>query len=94
MLHPSLLLDWKVLVVSDSLVFMVCSLPGSSVHGLSQARILEWEPFPSPGDLLHSGVKAGSPALKADSLPSESRGKINYVLSIFTILQSGSACCY
>ena len=24
--------------------------PGSSVHGILQARILEWVPFPSPGD--------------------------------------------
>ena len=33
---------------------MDCSLPGSSVHGISQARILEL-PFPSPGNphLLH-----------------------------------------
>ena len=30
---------------------MNCSLPGSSVHGISQARILELVPFPSPGDL-------------------------------------------
>ena len=28
-----------------------CSPPGSSVHGISQARILEWVPFPPPGDL-------------------------------------------
>ena len=28
-----------------------CSLPGSSVHGILQARILEWVPIPSPGDL-------------------------------------------
>ena len=26
---------------------MDCSLPGSSVHGISQARILEWVPTPS-----------------------------------------------
>ena len=32
-----------------------CSLPGSSVHGIFQARILEWLPFPSPGDLPNSG---------------------------------------
>ena len=30
------------LVVSDSCDPMVCSLPGSSVHGILQARILEW----------------------------------------------------
>ena len=28
-----------------------CSPPGSSVHGILQVRILEWGPFPSPGDL-------------------------------------------
>ena len=27
---------------------MNCSPPGSSVHGILQARILEWLPFPSP----------------------------------------------
>ena len=31
---------------------MDCSTPGSSVHGILQAGILEWvKPFPSPGDL-------------------------------------------
>ena len=25
-----------------------CSRPGSSVHGISQARVLEWVPSPSP----------------------------------------------
>ena len=27
---------------------MDCSLPGSSVHGIFQARVLEWVPSPSP----------------------------------------------
>ena len=27
---------------------MDCSLPGSSVHGIFQARVLEWGPLPSP----------------------------------------------
>ena len=27
---------------------MVCSLPGSSIHGIFQARVLEWVPLPSP----------------------------------------------
>ena len=30
---------------------MDCSPSGSSVHGVLQARILEWLPLPSPGDL-------------------------------------------
>ena len=46
-------------VVSDSLNPMDCSLPGSLVHGIFQARILDWSglPFPSPGDLPHPGIE-------------------------------------
>ena len=33
---------WSRSVVSNSLQPMDCSLPGSSVHGISQARVLEW----------------------------------------------------
>ena len=40
-----------------------------SVHGISQARILEWVPFPSPGDLLDPGIQPGPPAFQAGSLP-------------------------
>ena len=79
---------------------MDCSPPGSFVHGISQARILEWVaipfsrrwtvalqaplsmgfprqeywsglPFPSPGDLPDPGIEPKSPALQANSLPSE-----------------------
>ena len=51
---------------------MGCSPPGSSVHGILQARTLEWVlPFPSPGDLPDPEIEPGSPALKADSSPSE-----------------------
>jgi len=46
---------------------MDCSLLGSSVHGIFQARILEWVAFPSAGDLPDPGIKPGSPALQADS---------------------------
>jgi len=40
---------------------MDCSLPGSSVHEILQARILEWAAFPSPGDLPDPGIKPKSP---------------------------------
>ena len=30
---------------------MDCSLPGSSVHGISQARILEWVAISSPREV-------------------------------------------
>ena len=51
------------------------SPPGSTVPGILQARILEWIPFPSPGDLPNSGIEPGSPALQSESLPSEPPGK-------------------
>ena len=43
-----------------------CSLPGSSVHGILQARILEWVAIPSPGDLPDLGIEHSSPAMQAD----------------------------
>ena len=58
--------------MSDSLQPVDCSPPGSSVHGVLQARILE--PFPSPGDLPDPGIEPWSPALQEDSLPSEPPG--------------------
>ena len=42
---------------------MDCSLPGSTIHGIFQARILEWVAIPSPGDLPDPGIEPGSPAL-------------------------------
>ena len=44
-------------------------------HGILQARILEWKPFPSPGDLPNPGIKPRSPTLQEDSLPAEPEGK-------------------
>ena len=34
-----------------------CSPPGSSVHGIFQARILEGVPFPTAGDLPDPGIE-------------------------------------
>ena len=52
---------------------MDCSPPGSSVHGISQARILEWVvPFPSLGDLPDPGIEPISLASlhwQGESLP-------------------------
>ena len=49
--------------------------PGSSVHGILQAGILEWIAIPFSRDLPNPGIEPGSPALQADSLPSELPGK-------------------
>jgi len=55
---------------------MDCSLPGSSVHGIFQARVLEWGAISFSRDLPDPGIKPSSPALRADTLPSEPPGKI------------------
>ena len=37
-----------------------CSPPGSSAHGILQARILKWDAFLTPGDLPDPGIKPTS----------------------------------
>ena len=54
---------------------MDCSSPGFSVHGILQARILEWVAIPFSRDLPKPGIEHESPALHADSLSSEPPGK-------------------
>ena len=68
---------------------MEYSLPGSSVHGILQAGILEWVAISSPGDLSDPGIEPTSPVLQADSLPTELRVKsllftyfFHFILSI------------
>ena len=53
------------------------SPPGSSPLSMGFPRQVYWSglPCPPPGDLPKSGIKPGSPALQADSLPSEPPGK-------------------
>ena len=70
----------KVLVAKSYLTLcdpMGCSPPGSSIHGISQARIPEWVAIPSPGDIPDAGIEPRSPVLQADFLPSEPPGKKN-----------------
>ena len=54
---------------------MDCSLPGSSVHGISQARILEWIAISFSRGTSRAGIEPRSPAFQTDSLPSEPPGK-------------------
>ena len=54
--------------VPDSATPMVCSTPGSSVHGILQARIPEWATIPFSGDLPNPGIGPRSHTLQADSL--------------------------
>ena len=60
--------------------------PGSSVLGLLQARILEWVPFPSPGDFPDPGVEPRSPALQVNSLSSGHQRSPEHTLYVFNSL--------
>ena len=71
----------KVLVTQSCLILhdpTDCKLPGSSVHGILQARILEWVVIFSSRD------QTRSPTLQAESLPSDTPGKslkkVNHLL--------------
>ena len=41
---------------------MDCSLPGSSVHGIFQAIVLEWIAISFSKDLPNPGIEPGSPS--------------------------------
>ena len=49
-----------------------CQAPLSM--GFSRQEYCSGLPFPSAGDLPNLGMEAGSPALQADSLPSDHQG--------------------
>ena len=51
------------------------SLSGSPSMGFSRQEYWSGLPFPSPGDLPYPGIEPGSPALQADSLPTEPLGE-------------------
>ena len=55
------------------------SLPGSSVHEILQARILEWVAY--VGNLPDPGVKLGSSVLQVDSLSADLPGREAPILS-------------
>ena len=57
-----------------------CSLPGFSVHGILQARILEWVTISFSRDLPDPGIEPGSLSLEVDALTSEPPKKPIYLL--------------
>ena len=68
---------------------MDCSPPGSSVHGILQARILEWVDMPS-----NPGMEPVSSALQADFLPlcHLRSPSLCYTVETNTILKSNDEC--
>ena len=62
-------------VVSHSFLTHGHSPPGSCNHGISQQEYCDGVPFPPSGDLPDPETEPRSPALQANSLPSEPPGK-------------------
>ena len=54
---------------------MDCSPPGSSVHSILQASVLEWVAIPISRGSSALGIKPGSQALQAGSSLSKPPGK-------------------
>ena len=53
---------------------MDCTCQAPPSMGFSRQDYWSGLLFPSPGDLPNPGIEPGSPALQADSLPSEPQG--------------------
>ena len=53
----------------------LCDTTDHTVHGILQARILEWVVMPSSRGSSQPRIEPMSPSLQADSLPSEPPGK-------------------
>ena len=56
-----------------------------TVHGLLQARILEWLGIPFSGDLPNPAVEPRYPTLQVDSSPAEPPGKPNSGLQLIVV---------
>ena len=66
--------------------------PASSVHGIFQARILEWVAISFSRGSSDTGIKPRPPALQADSLPFEPPGKADkyYTCDLCTVWNNGT----
>ena len=65
-------------VVYNSCDPMDCSQPDSSVHGISQARILEWLTISFSRESSNSGIEPRPPKLQVDYLSTEPSRKFSY----------------
>ena len=84
--------------MSDSVTPRTVAFQAPLSTGFSRQEYWSGLPLPSPGYLLLSGIEPVSPALQADSLPSEPPGKPNHIhqfssAQFISIAQSCPALC-
>ena len=74
-------------VLSNSLQLHGLYSPlGSSVHGIFQARILDWVAFPSPENLPNPGTEHVSPALAGGFFTTEPSGEPKLTLYCMSVI--------
>ena len=67
-----------------------CSLLGSSVHGILQARMLEWVAISFPRGSSQPGIKSVSPALAVGFFPTGPSGKPHEVPRVVRFIETES----
>ena len=72
----------KVKVTQSCLT--LCDPMDYSVHGILQARILEWVPFPSPGDLPNQNIGEGSLSLLQGIFPTQGLNRVSCIAGRFS----------
>jgi len=65
---------------------MDCSLPGFSIHGILQARILEWVTISFSRGSSYPGIEPRSPSLEAAALTSEPQGSLLWNTTMIVFL--------
>ena len=65
----------KVKVKVTQLCLTLCDPMDYTVHGILQARILEWVAFPFSRDLPNPEIEFRYPAVRADCLPAEPQNR-------------------
>ena len=67
---------------------MDCSPPGSSVHGIFQARILEWVAIPFSRGSPNPGIEPVFPvaAITGSFFTTESLGKLVFTIVFITVI--------
>ena len=71
---------------------MGCSPAGSSVHGILQARLLEWVTMPSSRGSSQPRDRTRVSCIAADSLPSQPPGKLQDYLRLSSICRGPTLC--
>ena len=84
--YKSLIYGIQQIVKVTQSCLTLCDPMDYTVHGILQARILEWVAFPFSRESLNPGIKPRSPALQVDCLPAQPQEKPIYPYSKWIVL--------